>query len=172
MRIDRRGCDAVIVPDQELLDELEILGEGSDLDQGMPRSDGEDTSSRGQDIVDGFLHIASPEAVRLAVLCVPYQQVSLPLLHLIRDELVPEATASDEAEVVVSGLFTVSSDPSGRATLRFREDARTGIKNMLSAHDAWLMHDALSRRVARQAAVAGGLPCGHQGLPWRCSPAR
>ena len=110
------------------------------------------------DIVDGFLHIASPEAVRLAVLCVPYQQVGLPLLHLIRDELVPEATASDEAEVVVSGLFTVSSDQSGKVTLRFREGTRTRLKNMLSAHDAWLMHDALSRRVARQAAVGVGFP--------------
>jgi NADH:ubiquinone oxidoreductase subunit F (NADH-binding)/ferredoxin len=157
MRIDRRGCDAVIVPDQELLDELEILEEGSDL-QGMPRSDGEDTLPGGQDIVDGFLHIASPEAVRLAVLCAPYQQVGLPLLHLIREELVPEATASDEAEVVVSGLFTVSSDQSGGATLRFREGTRARLKNMLSARDAWLLHDALSRRVARQAAVGVGFP--------------
>ena len=158
MRIDRRGCDAVIVPNQELLDELEILGENSGLGQGMQVLTGGDTFSQGNSIIDDFLHIASREAVRLAVLCAPYQQVSLPLLRLIRDELVPEATASDEAEVILSGLFTVSSAQSGTASLQFREGTRSELKEMLSAHDAWLLHDALSRRIARQAATGMSFP--------------
>ena len=174
MRIDRRGCDAIVVPDQGLLDELEILG--GDLDQGLARLGVEDTLPPGDAIVDGFLHVASPEAVRLAVLCAPYQQVGLPLLHLIREELVPEATASDEAEVILSGLFVISSDQGGRATLRFREGIRAELKNLLSAHDAWLLHDALSRRVDRLAAARGGFlavaqdPHGNLVLPADAEP--
>ena len=175
MRIDRRGCDAVIVPDQERLDELETLAEGGDLDQAMSRSGGEYTSTE-NGIIDSFLHVASPEAVRLAILCAPCQQVSLPLLHLIREELVPEATASDEAEVVLSALFTISSDLSRGVTLRFREDTRAELKSMLSAHDVWSLHDALSRRIARPAAGRTGFPAvaqdshGDLGLPSDAEP--
>ena len=155
MRVDHRGCDAVLVPDQELLAELEMAGEEGDLDRDMPSAGGEDTFPQAS-VIDGFLHIASPEAVRLATLCAPYQRVSLPLLRLIREELVPEATTSDEAEVIVSGLFTLSPDSSGEAVLRFREDVRAEMKDMISARDAWRLHDALSRRIAKDAAAAQG----------------
>ncbi|WP_228981119.1 NaeI family type II restriction endonuclease [Streptomyces sp. DH12] len=98
----------------------------------------------------GFLRTAAPRAVRLAVLCSPFDRLSLPLLHVIRRELVPEATTGDVAEVVTSGLFGLE-EPAGAAgplTLVLPDEARAVLRERLAAHEAWRVHQALDRYVA------------------------
>ncbi|MFJ3160327.1 NaeI family type II restriction endonuclease [Streptomyces kanasensis] len=124
-----------------------------------------------------FLRTAAPRAVRLAVLCSPFDRLSLPLLHVIRRELVPEATTGDVAEVVTSGLFTLE-EPAGDAgplTLVLPDGARTVLRERLPAHEVWRVHQALDRyvasggggparlpSVARDASGPRELPAGHE----------
>ncbi|GAA4459999.1 FxSxx-COOH system tetratricopeptide repeat protein [Phytohabitans houttuyneae] len=139
MRGDPGGCDAVLIPAQGRLD-------ASSADGGH---------MTGAQLVQTFQLVASPAAVRLAVFCAPYQQVSLPLLNLIRQELVPEATVSDLAEVVI-GLFNAVTEAGQPPILRPRPGVQERLREMLGAQDAWRMYAVLSNHVASSA----GLPAG------------
>ncbi|MFF2046013.1 SAV_2336 N-terminal domain-related protein [Kitasatospora sp. NPDC058170] len=95
-----------------------------------------------------FLHTASPAAKRLAALGSPFSRLSLPLLQLIRQEAVPEATVSDLAEVMTSGLLNVRVTQDGPALLTYTGAARAALAPLLTRHDAWTVQDALTRYVA------------------------
>ncbi|MDT9684643.1 NaeI family type II restriction endonuclease [Streptomyces sp. TRM76323] len=98
----------------------------------------------------GFLRTAAPRAVRLAVLCAPFDRLSLRLLHVIRRELVPDATTADVAEAVTSGLFELEqpAGDSGPLELVLPEEVRAVLRERLPAHEAWRVHQALDRHVA------------------------
>ena len=146
MRVDSRGCDAILIPDPKLFAELSKL----------ERDHANGASAAGPDsgrIVSSFLHLASPSAVQLAVLCTQFSQVDLALLDIIRAELVPAAEVADAAEVVMSGLFTVEQ---AGTVLRFRGDTRKILRSRLSAHDAGRLIDVLSDYVATHAGAVPG----------------
>jgi energy-coupling factor transporter ATP-binding protein EcfA2 len=161
MRVDSRGCDAILIPDPKLFVELSKL----------ERDHANGASAAGPDsgrIVSSFLHLASPSAVQLAVLCTQFSQVDLALLDIIRAELVPAAEVADAAEVVMSGLFTVEQ---AGTVLRFRGDTRKILRSRLSAHDAGRLIDVLSEYVATHAGAVPSIraliegPQGHVLLP-------
>ncbi|WP_301252912.1 NaeI family type II restriction endonuclease [Streptomyces somaliensis] len=106
---------------------------------------------------EGFLRTAAPRAVRLAVLCAPFDRLSLRLLHVIRQELVPDATTADVAEAVTSGLFELEQPPDGSGPLELvlPEEVRAVLRERLPAHEAWRVHRALDRHVA---ALGDGRP--------------
>jgi hypothetical protein len=106
----------------------------------------------------GFLHTAAPAAARLAVLCSPFDRLSLALMHLIRQELVPEATTADVAEVLASGLFPLDSSPDGSVTLLPSPAGRARLGQDLAQYDVWQLNRALSRRLPAQSDARGRLP--------------
>jgi WD40 repeat protein len=138
MRADPAGCDALLIPLSGRLHDAE--------DSDHP------VLTAGQDLVDAFRRTASPAAVRLAVLCSPFTQISLPLLDLIRQTRVPEATVADVAEVIVGGPF-ISSSENGGMVLRFCDGAQECLQEMLSAHEAWQTYNALTQHVASHAGI-------------------
>lgn len=84
------------------------------------------------------------------------------MLHLVRQELVPEATAAETAEVLTSGLFEVRTEEDGAVELSLGPEARDVLQEELAAPEAWRIHRALGRHVAdgrargaHLAAVAG-----------------
>ncbi|MEU5677025.1 Z1 domain-containing protein [Streptomyces rochei] len=107
---------------------------------------------------EGFLHTAAPAAARLAVVCSPFDRLSLALVHLIRQELVPEATTADVAEVLTSGLFPLDNSPDGSVTLVPSPAARTRLGQDLAQYDVWRLNRALSRRIPAQSDARGRLP--------------
>ncbi|MFG2998689.1 TIR-like protein FxsC [Streptomyces sp. NPDC048340] len=145
MRGDPAGCDAVLVPEPGLL--------------GRPAAPPDAPPDAGQ-LVDAFLHRASANAVRLAVLCSPYPRMHSGLLHLVRQELVPEASAADMAEVVVGGLVSVEEGEPGRGgpVLRFRDGVRERLAPRLGARDAARTRDAVSRFMAAHTAAPSRFP--------------
>ncbi|WP_309234363.1 TIR-like protein FxsC [Streptomyces lunaelactis] len=145
MRGDPEGCEAVLVPEPGLLHR-------------PPAPEG--TSPDGALLVEAFLHRASTAAVRLAVLCSPYPQLNIALLHLVRQELVPEATSADVAEVVVGGLVSIVEGETGRGgpVLRFREGVGERLASRLGARDALRTHDAVSRFIAAHALAPSRFP--------------
>ncbi|MFH8927640.1 FxsC protein [Streptomyces pristinaespiralis] len=142
MRGDPAGCQAVLVPEPGIIPRPPA-----------PRYDPPD----GGQLVEAFLHSASSPALRLAVLCSPFPGLNTALIHLIRQELVPEATSADVAEVVVSGLFSISEGPAGGSgpVLRFRDGVRERLTARLGARDARRTRDAVSRFIAAHTSAAG-----------------
>ncbi|MGW7286080.1 TIR-like protein FxsC [Streptomyces sp. NPDC054847] len=135
MRGDPAGCQAVLVPEPGIIPRPPA-----------PRPGPPD----GGQLVEAFLHSASSPALRLAVLCSPYPGLNTALIHLIRHELVPEATSADVAEVVVSGLFSISEGAAGGSgpVLRFRDGVRERLTARLGARDARRTREAVSRFIA------------------------
>ncbi|WP_175411711.1 NaeI family type II restriction endonuclease [Streptomyces sp. TRM64462] len=134
MRSDPEGCTAVLVPPGGRL-------------PGRPRPPAVPLPPA--TVAKGFLRTGAPRAVRLAVLCSPFDRLSLQLLHVIRRELVPDATTADVAEVVTSGLFPLEqSAAGGPVELVLPTEAAAVLREQLPAHEAWRVHRALDRHVA------------------------
>lgn len=141
MRNEPLGCDALLVPSAGRLPlDDEAAGERS-----------------AAEVLQSFLHIASEASASLAVLCAPYSQVTLPLLTLLRQELLPSAQLSDVAELVVAGLASAEQTADGQTVLRLHEDVRPLLLERLSEHDAWQAYRTLSTYVAKHAGQHGSL---------------
>ncbi|MGA4861711.1 SAV_2336 N-terminal domain-related protein [Streptomyces lavendulocolor] len=134
MRGAPHGYDAVLVPSTG------VLPNAFHTPQTRPRV--------GPDPTEAFLRTASPMAVRLAALCSPFSQLSLPLMHLIRQRLLPEAGVGDLAELITSPVVHVRRHEHGPPVVVFDPASRERLAGHLSRRDAWLTHDALSRHIA------------------------
>ncbi|MFI9169001.1 SAV_2336 N-terminal domain-related protein [Streptomyces lincolnensis] len=151
------GCAAVLVPPGGRLPALEVP-------RPTPRKD---PAAR----TDAFLRTAAPAAARLAVLAAPFDRLSLDMLYVLRQELVPEATTADIAEVLGSELFALHTDPSGTVTLQASAEVRSHLERALPEHEAMRLSRALGSHVAgrgdglrRMPVVVGGAaPAGGAG---------
>ncbi|MFD8787031.1 SAV_2336 N-terminal domain-related protein [Kitasatospora sp. NPDC059599] len=142
MRSAPVGSDAVLVPASGVL--------RSPFAEHAPQDPHDGTGTAAT-----FLHTASTAAKRLACLCSPFSSLSLPLLQLIRQEAVPDATAGDLAELLTSGLVDMRTAADGPTVLTFHETARAALAPLLTRHDAWTVHAALTRHVAARRPRAG-----------------
>ena len=142
MRGDPQGCPALLIPPDGRTD-----GESA---RGRPAS--------GRKIAEVFRQTASPEAARLAVLCAPFATVSLPLMRLIGEELVPSASVGDLAEVMMGRLFLPDAIPSDKGLLHFRPGTRERLRELLTERDAWRVYDALTRYISARGGPAMTFP--------------
>ncbi|MFJ8843310.1 SAV_2336 N-terminal domain-related protein [Streptomyces cyaneofuscatus] len=136
MRSDPAGCGAVLIPATGRL---------------LPRTREGGTPPRRPDpgrLAEAFAHTAPAPAVRLAVLCSGLPDLPLPLLHVLHNEVVPEASPSDLAEVLTSGLFTVRRDTGSDPVLVFHPAARQYLRTHLTTHDEWRTRAAFGRHAA------------------------
>nr|WSW65193.1 SAV_2336 family protein [Streptomyces sp. NBC_00995] len=144
MRADPAGCGAVLVP---------ATGR-------LARGPSGPAPARPSDpalLAEAFVHTAPAPAVRLAVLCSAVRELPLPLLHVLRDQAVPEAAYADLAEVLTSGLFAVRRVPGGDPVLTLRPPARTYLRTHLTTHDAWQARAAFSRHAAARPYAPQGI---------------
>ncbi|MCZ4602651.1 SAV_2336 N-terminal domain-related protein [Streptomyces sp. Lzd4kr] len=137
MRGSPRGYDAVLVPSTGI------------VPSPFPRQN--PAQGRGPDPTEVFLRTASPSAVRLAALCSPFGGLSLPLMHLIRQQLLPEAGVGDLAELLMSPFVTIQSAEDRPPVIHFDDATRELLASRLSRRDAWRTYDALSRHIAARA---------------------
>lgn len=143
------GCSAALVPPGGRLTPLGASRPPT------PRSPEERT--------ERFLRTAAPAAARLAVLTSAFDRLSLQHLHVLRRELVPEATTEDLAELLGSGLYTLDTDTSDRVILQPAPQVRERLEQALTEHEALQLSRVLSRHISsgrdsggRLSAVAGG----------------
>ncbi|MFJ4858516.1 NaeI family type II restriction endonuclease [Streptomyces sp. NPDC088730] len=158
MRAAPDGCGAVLVPPGG-----RVQADGRSPRQ-PPRSPEERT--------ENFLRTAAPPSARLAVLSSAFDRLSLPLLHLISQELVPEAATADLAELLTSSLFTLETRIGGAVELVVPPQVQPLLRQHLAERDVWRLQRALSRFVAARGGGRGGLPAvaavgpdGGRGLP-------
>jgi hypothetical protein len=138
MRSQPTGCAGVIIPREgELRFPAPISPPG-----------GADPA----EAVERFRLRCSPAAFRLAALCAIQPTVSLPVIQLIRQTMVPEADTGDIAEVVVNALIVQRrTSSSGTLQFRFHEGARQRLLTHLSTDDAWQLFRGISRHLAHEA---------------------
>ncbi|MEV7339784.1 SAV_2336 N-terminal domain-related protein [Streptomyces sp. NPDC093544] len=134
MRGSPHGYDAVLVPRTGIVPSL------------FPTPNA--AQRTGPDPTEAFLRTGSPSAVRLAALCSPFGSLSLPLMHLIRQQILPEAGVGDLAELLTSPVVTIQAHEDGPAVVLFDDATRERLASRLSRRDAWRTYEALSRHIA------------------------
>ncbi|MFS8200049.1 SAV_2336 N-terminal domain-related protein [Streptomyces sp. CWNU-52B] len=143
MRGSPQGYDAVLVPSGGVVPSL------------FPTPNGgrraTTTTTTGPDRTEAFLRTASPSAVRLAALCSPFGSLSLPLLHLIRQQVLPEAGVDDLAELLTNPVVTITEHEDRPPVVRFDDTTRERLASRLGRRDAWRTYEALSRHLAARA---------------------
>ncbi|MGW5425462.1 SAV_2336 N-terminal domain-related protein, partial [Streptomyces sp. NPDC003943] len=144
MRGDPEGCTAVLVPPTGRT----TAGPARPRTVPLPPAE----------LTRRFLRTASPRAARLAVLCAPFDRLSLRLLHLVREKLVPEAQIADVAEVVTSGVFEVTQEGGGTVELAPRPEVQAVLREHLPAHEVWALHQALDQHIADRGTSRTRLP--------------
>ncbi|MFD8321624.1 SAV_2336 N-terminal domain-related protein [Kitasatospora purpeofusca] len=139
------GCAAVLVPPGGRLPRRPVQ-----VRPAAPKGPAERT--------EGFLRTAAPSAARLAVLCSQFDRLSLGLLHTIREELVPQATTADLAEVLTSGVFTLETDADGAVQVTVPPQAQARLREDLTEHEVWRLNRVLSRSASARSGGQGRLP--------------
>jgi restriction system protein len=111
----------------------------------------------GQATLANFLHMASPEALRLAVLAATSDSTTLAVLRAIQEELLPGSGVAELAEVLVSGIFQHVPD-SNKPDLRIRMNAecRIGLQALASPQDQWDVYRAVSAAIRRASPESAG----------------
>jgi FxsC-like protein len=97
--------------------------------------------------VSGFLATASDNAVKLATLCSPFSRISFPLLLLLGRSIDRAVAATDIAEVVLSGLFTLDPQDDGSTSFRLHGEAKAALAGRLSKRDALRSFNSLTRSI-------------------------
>lgn len=132
MRADAEGCEAVVVPPG-----------------GRPRRQRDDVDAPSPAaMADAFVRTAPPAAVRLAVLASTLNSFTVPMLKVLRERALPETRLSDLAEVLSSGLVTVSRETGHEPVLGFTAAAQERLHRELIRRDARLVHQAMSAHLA------------------------
>ncbi|MFD9414807.1 SAV_2336 N-terminal domain-related protein [Streptomyces goshikiensis] len=148
------GCEGVLIPPGGRFPDLEDEAPdpiAPDLDP--------DPVAIPELLLDAFRRVSSPAARRLAVLCSPQTELSLPVLRAVQTAMEPDSGTGAVAELVVSDLFEhVPGTETGELRLRFRPGVREALRTSLSAEDAWQVYFALSRFVEAEAVQGPGLP--------------
>ncbi|MFG2415023.1 SAV_2336 N-terminal domain-related protein [Streptomyces goshikiensis] len=148
------GCEGVLIPPG---------GRFSDLEDEAPdplAPDQEPEAAASPELLlEAFRRVSSPAARRLAALCSPQTELSLPVLRAVQAAMEPDSGTGAVAELVVSDLFEhVPGTETGELRLRFRPGVREALRTSLSAEDAWQVYFALSRFVEAEAVQGPGLP--------------
>jgi FxsC-like protein len=161
MRADPTGTGAVLLAPATPADDLD------DDHAGTRRRTEPDPAA----IVAALRRFASPAAVRLAVLSSQYARTTLPVVHLIRQSMVPDATLGDVAELLVSGVFDALELASG--ALVHRAGVRDLLGTLLAKSDAWRTHELLTRHITAAIGADTASPTGTRGsrsLPEQLAP--
>ncbi|MFD8006077.1 SAV_2336 N-terminal domain-related protein [Streptomyces mirabilis] len=142
MRTDPSGCEAVLVP---------ATGRPP-LRQRHPGSTGQPAPAPTDEQVraraEAFADDRESPAVRLAIAACPIDSFTLPVLDVLRDRLVPDATLADTAEFLTAGLLTATRSESADTTYKFHAAAADHLTSLLTRDQLWDTHFALSDHLA------------------------
>ncbi|WKV75806.1 TIR-like protein FxsC [Streptomyces sp. PCS3-D2] len=147
MRAAPEGCDALFLP--------------ASYEPVPPAVREVDRPGREHAVADAFFHLASPAAARLAVLCTPFDRLSLPLVRFVQERMVPEATVADLAEILVAGLFSAEEAADavrGGVELSYRPGVREVAQRRLGVRDVRTLRQLLARHTEEHPGDSDWLP--------------
>ncbi|MEM6838613.1 MAG: formylglycine-generating enzyme family protein [Cyanobacteria bacterium P01_C01_bin.120] len=118
-------------------------------------------SSTIEDLTNTFVLTASATARELASLLAAAPVITLPVVRLIRNSMLPRASAVHDAEVLMSGLLVVSGDQTPTyeeaekiAYEIFNNDVRDRLRAGYSKIDALTVLEKVSKHVARRLGIS------------------
>ncbi|WP_329539347.1 caspase, EACC1-associated type [Streptomyces sp. NBC_01358] len=152
MRIDPSGCDAVLVPATGRPPLRRHLP-GPTLQLGDAP-----TSNQVRAHAEAFTDDRQSPAVRLAIAASPLGSFTLPVLDVLRDRLVPDATLADTSEFLTAGLLTATRRVSADTMYQFHPAAAALLTNLLTRDQLWDTHFALSDHLAAHLQTPHGIP--------------
>ncbi|WP_258312111.1 TIR-like protein FxsC [Streptomyces araujoniae] len=149
MRSDPEGCTAVLIPDT-----------------GRPPQRAPRRPSAARAVTpapkpaaraEAFLQTARTPATQLAIHAAALDTFTLPILHALREQAVPEARLDDLAELLTADLCTVRRYPEADDLYTFRPEALAHLRQKLTRQTAWRTHQALTRHIASRPWTPDGL---------------
>ncbi|MGW0783881.1 SAV_2336 N-terminal domain-related protein, partial [Streptomyces sp. NPDC002913] len=148
MRGDPEGCTAVLIPDTGRPPRR--------APRRLPARPAAPALKPGAR-AEAFLRTARTPATQLAVHAAALDTFTLPILHALREQAVPEARLDDFAELLTAGLCTVLRNPEADDLYTFRPEALARLRQELTRQTAWRTHQALTRHIASRPWTPEGL---------------
>jgi hypothetical protein len=151
MRTDPNGCEAVLVP---------ATGRPPLRRRQGPTNQADAAPANDQVRVhaEAFTDDRQSNAVRLAIAASPLGSFTLPVLDVLRDRLVPEATLADTAEFLTAGLLKATRCESADTLYHFYPAAAAHLTSLLTRDQLWDTHFALSDHLAAHLQAPHGIP--------------
>ncbi|WP_433404741.1 DUF3427 domain-containing protein [Streptomyces sp. CA-146814] len=152
MRTDPAGCEAVLVP---------ASGRVPSRYQ-TPRSTTElsDTAATDAQVASAaaaFTDDVRSPATRLAIAASSLDAFTLPVLDVLRERIVPEATPADTAEFLTANLLTAARQDDSDMVYRFHPAAAEHLRGLLDRDQAWDAHFALTDHLAAHPQAPHGI---------------
>lgn len=152
MRTDPNGCEAVLVPSTGRPPLRR-------RHQGPPnQADAAPANDQVRVHAEAFTDDRQSNAVRLAIAASPLGSFTLPVLDVLRDRLVPEATLADTAEFLTAGLLTATRCELADTLYHFHPAAAAHLTSLLTRDQLWDTHFALSDHLAAHLQAPHGIP--------------
>lgn len=152
MRTDPSGCEAVLVPATGR-PPLRRRRPGS-----VTQPDLAPTNDQVRAHTEAFTDDRQSSAVRLAIAAFPLSSFTLPVLDVLRERLVPDATLADSAEFLTAGILTATRRESADTIYHFHPAAVGHLKSLLTRDQLWDTHFALSDHLADHVQAPYGIP--------------
>ncbi|WP_415959792.1 DUF3427 domain-containing protein [Streptomyces sp. 021-4] len=152
MRTDPAGCEAVLVPASgRVPSRSQPPRSATDL-SGTTATDAQVASA-----ATAFTDDVRSPATRLAIAASSLDAFTLPVLDVLRERIVPEATAADTAEFLTANLLTAARQDDSDIVYRFHPVAAEHLRGLLNRDQAWDAHFALTDHLAAHPQAPQGI---------------
>ncbi|MGW7529808.1 SAV_2336 N-terminal domain-related protein [Streptomyces sp. NPDC054783] len=152
MRTDPSGCEAVLVPASGRVPSRNRSPRPSAASPAAPATDTQVTAA-----AEAFTDNLRSPAVRLAIAASSLDVFPLPVLDVIRERIVPDATLADTAEFLTAGLLTAARHENADIVYRFHPAAAEHLRGFLSRDQLWDTHFALTEHLAAHPQAPHGI---------------
>ncbi|MFE2320886.1 SAV_2336 N-terminal domain-related protein [Streptomyces sp. NPDC059441] len=152
MRTDPSGCEAVLVPATGR-PPLRRQHPGPVV---LPDVAPTDDQVRAH--AEAFTDDRESSAVRLAIAASPLDSFTIPVLDVLRERLLPDATLADTSEFLTAGLLTATRRTSADTIYYFHPAAAAHLATLLTRDQLWDTHFALSDHLAAHLQAPHGIP--------------
>ncbi|MHC5903216.1 caspase, EACC1-associated type [Streptomyces sp. S6] len=151
MRTDPSGCEAVLTP---ATGRPPLRRHRPDP---VPPPDAVLSQHQALAFAEAFTDDRQSPAVRLALAATPLDSFTLPVLDVLRDRLVPDATLADTSEFLTAGLLTATRTESADTIYHFHPAAAAHLNSLLTRDQLWNTHFALSDHLATRIQAPHGI---------------
>ncbi|MFD5633603.1 SAV_2336 N-terminal domain-related protein [Streptomyces sp. NPDC127077] len=152
MRTDPSGCEAVLVPASGRVPSRNRSPQPSNAAPDAPATDTQVAAA-----AEAFTDNLRSPAVRLAIAASSLGVFTLPILDVIRERIVPDASVADTAEFLTAGLLTATRHENPDIVYRLHPAAENHLRGFLSRDQAWDTHFAITDHLAAHPQAPHGI---------------
>ncbi|MFE2467640.1 SAV_2336 N-terminal domain-related protein [Streptomyces mirabilis] len=152
MRTDPSGCEAVLVPASG-----RVPSRNRSPKPSSAAPDASATDTQVAAAAEAFTDNLRSPAVRLAIAASSFEVFTLPILNVIRERIVPDASVADTAEFLTAGLLTATRHENPDILYRLHPVAANHLHGFLSRDQVWDTHFAITDHLAAHPQAPHGI---------------